>query len=664
MFPKNVIFNHWVVANISHRKCDETKPFCNNCTSTNRKCLGYKMNIMFNTDGQVLKDVFPSQKRQKRQHLVGSNTPSMNNSSLMETTISTITNTSQEDNQGITGGAGDKSSQIDTKPSSAPLQQDSNPVLSKALIPALPSQTMTQSVIPETNISEFNAKLYENLDLFFNTTTMILGEPPVRSPLTLLFDDLLTETLIKSDSRLRTEAWLETNSGSGLDNDWKLESESGISPLTRTGAGAGTEPETNPSTESPDDKSPIPKELAQLIGLNSVFDGRVDAFGNRNSEYKMSYQEENRMLKHFFKKLLPLLDAHPRSPWPDLALRYCDFDVARSCFISLACIHIYESREGGNEYYKQGVAHIHRNMNHLIQSISTADTGSSDDGTTAANVRSFVIIVLVNVHILFAVLEKGKLSLARYLLKVFASLCQSQDFYDSLKDNENKLSLISVLSWYDTVSAIVSPDCRLPYCNPDWYGTVNDAFSTLKMMGCPGEIFKAMLEVCYLRHEIEEGFMDDGERFESELQRVKAQLINYRDYVKYEHQSDYALQLKGAQCWALAVYVSLLRLFKTEERQMAITAAVNEFIDIYGSMPSESPTVTQMVWPVYAIGCECISSTEKKALHRFMVKLYVTAQMGTLGLLRWIVEQVWERGITQEEVLKEWLEDRVDYLPL
>lgn len=470
-----------------------------------------------------------------------------------------------------------------------------------------------------SGVGGFNTKIFENLNLFMHAPVTepvnVVGELTAKSPLTQFFDDLLVENRLSSNQKLVL--------GEG--------------------------------------PSPLSIETAQ----SNIFDGLVEVSRTGKGLLNMSYEEENKMLKHFFKKLLPLLDAHPRSPWPDLALRYCDFDVARSCFISLACIHIYESREGGKEYYKKGIDHIHSTMNHLIDSISTSDaTSQSEDGANSIHIRSFVILVLVNVHILFAVLEKGKSSLARYLLKVFASLCNGQDFYDSLKDNENKLSLVLVLSWYDTVSAIVSPDCRLPFCSPEWYGTMNDDFSTLKMMGCPGEIFKAMLEVCYLRHEIHEGRMDDDERFEAELDRVKLQLMCYREYINYDSDQNYVLQLKGAQCWSLAVYVSALRLFKNEQRQNAISAAVNEFIDIYGSIPSLSPTVTQMVWPVYAIGCECVSNSEREALHGYMVKLYEVAQMGTLYLLRWIVEQVWERGITQEEVLQEWLEDRVDYLPL
>ncbi|KAM9894255.1 hypothetical protein OXX79_008826 [Metschnikowia pulcherrima] len=420
-------------------------------------------------------------------------------------------------------------------------------------------------------------------------------------------------------------------------------------------------------------------ELSQLIGKPHVFDKSLNSPPNNNS-LVMSYQEENRMLRHFFQELLPLLDAHPQSPWPALALRYCDFDVARSCFISLACIHIYESRQGGKEYYDKGMAHIHSTMTHLIDSISASSpqNGSSPDefnlepgnsqgsniGHNKTRVQQFVILVLVNVHILFAVLEKGKSSLARYLFEVFGSICHDDAFYRSLIHNESKGSLVVVLSWYDTVSAMVSPDCRLPFCSPDWYGSYQDVVSTSKMMGCPGEIFRALSEVCFLRHEIKNGNLVDNSDFEVVFDAVRKSLLNYRDYVDYRDGSDYMLRLKGAQCWSLAVYISLLRLFRTKSRDLVIRCTVNEFIDVYRSMPSESPVVTQMVWPIYAVGCECVTQIERDQISKFMDTLYETAQMGTLASLRWIVQQVWSRGIPQEEVLEEWLEEGVDYLPL
>ncbi|KAK6463531.1 fungal-specific transcription factor domain-containing protein [Scheffersomyces coipomensis] len=382
------------------------------------------------------------------------------------------------------------------------------------------------------------------------------------------------------------------------------------------------------------------------------------------SLYSMSYQEENMMLKHFFKKLLPLLDAHPNSPWPDLALKYCDFDIARSCFISLACIHMYESRKGGNEYYQKGVAHINNTMDHLIRFISTDNLSTAED-EKKKQIHSLVILVLINVHILFAVLEKGKSSLSRFFFKVFASICQDQDFYGLLITNEKQRSLSVVLSWYDTVSAIVSPDCRLPYCLPSWYGSSSDNISTSKMMGCPGQIFKAMSKVCYLRHDVYNGADNTTPQMLTDYQNVKQLLVNYRDYVLFEDgDEEYAIRLKCAQCWSIAVWITLERVIRPFNYEINIRKLVHEFISIYGSMEPISPMVTQMVWPVYAIGCECKTAEERASLMTFMETLYRNAQMGTLFSLKEIVQQVWALQISQEEFLKQWLDSGVDYLPL
>lgn len=432
----------------------------------------------------------------------------------------------------------------------------------------------------------------------------------------------------------------------------------------------GMAPTPSIASDSSDGFSNMGNEIVtDFMEKAKVFDSGRLTSSNSQASFDVAYHEENMMLKHFFKKLLPLLDGHPLSPWPDLALKYCDFDVARSCFISLACIHIYESKKGGNKFYKTGIAHINNTMQHLIQYILANDeegeiTNCNEEETQKRHIRSFVILVLINVHILFAVLETGRSTLIRFLLKVFGSICQEKAFYDAIERSENKICLVVVLSWYDTVSAIVSPDCRLPLCNPEWYGTHTNDFSTLGMMGCPGEVFKAMAQVCVLRNDLHNGVLKDDANFEREFEHVKLQLFKFRDYVGTEDMDSYVVRLKGAQCWALAVYVSLLRLFRTPQRQAIIQAIVHEFIDVYGSMAHDSPTVTQMVWPVYAIGCECVSDFERSLLHRYMTSLYESAQMGTLYSLRWIVEQVWKQGKLQEEILKQWLPPGTDYLPL
>lgn len=597
-----------------HRKCDEAKPSCNNCLSTNRECEGYERKLLFDItsysgdshDGGMKRKPKRLKKHDsliKNEILLSGSTPMTRAGSLGDSKTSSLgLNTLHE-------------SSMDT------INETS-----------IHEPKHTSGVIEASHI--------ESQDL---NTNVEAGEV-AKFPLSQVFGDLFSVP-------------------EGMEKVPKIHMDTALNDLLA--APIIPEPLQNTSLEA---YSNFENELLQLIGKNHVFDDSVNSPPD-NTSLVMSYQEENRMLKHFFQNLLPLLDAHPQSPWPALALRYCDFDVARSCFISLACIHIYESRKGGNEYYDKGMAHIHSTMSHLIDSISSSSpSADSPESAVMTNnqtgIQSFVILVLVNVHILFAVLEKGTLSLSRYLFKVFGSICHNNDFYRSLMKNESKGSLVVVLSWYDTVSAMVSPDCRLPYCSPDWYGSYMDVISTLKMMGCPGEIFRALSEVCFLRHEIHAGNITNNADFDAEVETVRRQLLNYREYVDFKDGEDYILRLKGAQCWSLAVYISLLRLFKTPQRDIAIRAAVHEFIEVYGSMPSDSPIVTQMVWPVYAVGCECGTVEERGFLLQFMDTLYETAQMGTLASLRWVVKQVWQKGVSQEEVLKEWLEDGVDYLPL
>ena len=413
-----------------------------------------------------------------------------------------------------------------------------------------------------------------------------------------------------------------------------------------------------------------------------------------SSLFAMSHQEENNMLKHFFKKLLPLLDGHPKSPWPDLALQYCDFDIARSCFISLACIHMYESKAGGSEYYQKGLAHINNTMDHLIRYIrenasrvnspnNPMSNGlENDEDQSKKHVSYFVILVLMNVHILFAVVEKGKSSLARDFFKVFSEICKDPIFYNEvLTNNSKQRSLLVVLSWYDTVCAVVSPDYRLPYCLPQWYGTVSDSVSSSKMMGCPGEIFTAMSEVCTLRHQIRHDPMLTFEHIRASYLRIKQILLNYRDYVPLntsgvgkeedKEEENYVLRMNCALCWAIAVWITLNRScseLPTRQSSLLLSPTtdklVTEFISIYDRLDPKTAIVTQMVWPLYAIGCECKSVFERNRLLKYITALYEVTKMGTVLSMKEIVEKVWHSRLSQEECLSEWLAEGVDYLPL
>ncbi|CAK9441197.1 uncharacterized protein LODBEIA_P50660 [Lodderomyces beijingensis] len=592
-----------------HRKCDESKPVCKNCSSTNRHCEGYDIRVSF--------DIFqhdrqagvkkPKSKALRHRDKINDEHTASRHDSLPREHLSASSN----DDEGIEQEHQDEQEQEHEH-----------------------ERSSVEPVTSSTNLNYFSSDLFEDLQTLLSSA---FNEKP------------------KPDN---------------------------------------LEPGARSLTPPSIDQLNFDSEIINFIDKSKIFDESHKELLNSpenqhegdtpiaapdaNSLFAMSHQEENMMLKHFFKKLLPLLDGHPKSPWPDLALKYCDFDIARSCFISLACVHMYESRAGGNEYYQKGLAHINNTMDHLIRYIrenankvngQNADrsTLSKEKDTSKKHISYFVILVLMNVHILFAVVEKGKSSMARDFFKVFAGICKDEEFFnDILSQNSKQKSLLIVLSWYDTVSAIVSPDCRLPYCMPSWYGTVRDEISSSKMMGCPGEIFMAMSEVCTLRHKKFHGILTTEDKSRA-YQNIKYKLMSYRDYVPtYDEEAseDYMNRMKCALCWSIAVWITLIRVCEPVEAQAITSKLLAEFIDIYGQMDSKSAILTQMVWPMYAIGCECKTEFERSHMLIFIDALYENTKMGTIHSLREVVLKVWETNSSQEEYLLEWLSKGVDYLPL
>lgn len=599
------------------RKCDEAKPFCNNCIRTNRKCEGYGIRLKFDVNNAKKFVPKVQGKGREAEETALDQSTRLSPDSLSTESIEEVEPTL---NARELSKEGMYSTISSDKENNVPFEDG-----------RISDFKVRDSVSSNQDLQKLSSELFEGLEYLLNTLDFDLkseeqiGRPTAPSEILRKMDNATNF----DNSERTTKSLAEPT---GIEKDlFDIAERYNRGPLPKNGS-LSTNGETEPA---------------------------------------LSYNEENMVLKHFFQKLLPLLDAQPNSPWPHLALKYCDFDVARSCFLSLACIHIYESRKGGEEYYNKGVAYINRTMDFLIRYISSTDIKNDElnaraedfDSLNRRRISMFVILVLINVHILFAVLDRGQSSLSRYFFKVYATICNDTDFYSDLLANERKRTLAVVLSWYDTISAVVSPDCRLPYCNPDWYGTASDISSTLKVMGCPGEIFKALSKICFMRHEIRHGNLDDS--IAVQYNEVKQELLNYRDFVPYEPDAPkYALQLKGAQCWALAVLVTLVKVVKPPSYKHLILKYVDEFIDTYGSMDSNSPIVVQMVWPIYAMGCECTTSYEKSMLCKFMDTLYGNAQMGTLDFLRNIVFQVWEHKVPQEIILERVLPKGVDYLPL
>ncbi|GME76855.1 unnamed protein product [Ambrosiozyma monospora] len=420
-------------------------------------------------------------------------------------------------------------------------------------------------------------------------------------------------------------------------------------------------------------------------------------------------------------------------------MRFCSFELAKSCFLSLSSMHLYVNN-GENEFYKKGMLHINNTMEYLIKYVKNKDrkqaqgSGSKDgsdgnsdevgsksddedeeigegqdkktdkgeegnnndngkpisvdriltnlknESTTRKQTNFFVILLLIFVHLAFAILESGRTALSRLFLKLFASIVKDHTFNSVLSRIDQSQSLICGLSWWDTISALVSPDCRLPFCNVEWLGTKNDQISTAKMTGCPGEIFAILYDICKLRHVLG-GNNTNGEvvkKPECEISEIdlnctfenlKARIMNYRDYVPLQLPNNsftYQDRLKAAQCWSMSAYVKLLEVTQLDgDYKNEIDKLVLEFLSVYETLNSQSPIVTQMVWPVLNIGVNCRTPETKFNIIKCMNTLYDTVKMGTITNIIKVTEEVWETGMSLDEILsgKEWLQAGIDFLP-
>ncbi|ODV83167.1 hypothetical protein CANARDRAFT_191074, partial [[Candida] arabinofermentans NRRL YB-2248] len=398
------------------RKCDETKPECNNCINSNRKCAGYGIRLVFDVDDIRNDELNVNSKGEKKYGFRGR--PRMNDT-VQQVTLQTHSFESQQ--------VHDQQTTIE--------QSTSEQTQTMQLIGITPSNqntnTNTKSIsdIDITDPFQFENALYDGLDYLLNVEEIQQQE-------------------IQQQQQQQQQEIQQMN---------YQHYEPILSPIITNNEITNLYPESTTTTTS---------KLS--ISLN--------------------YKEENFLLKHFFNKLIYLLDAHPSTPWPELMMKFGSFELAKSCFLSLSSMHLYVNN-GENEFYQKGILHINNTMEYLIKYIVI---NLKNQSTKRKQTNFFVILLLLYVHLLFAILESGRSALSRIFLKLFASIAQDQTFEKVLNKIDQSQTLICVLSWFDTVSAIISPDCRLPFCKIEWYGTMNDLISTAKMNGCPGELFKIL----------------------------------------------------------------------------------------------------------------------------------------------------------------------------
>ncbi|KAG0687207.1 hypothetical protein C6P40_002666 [Pichia californica] len=288
-------------------------------------------------------------------------------------------------------------------------------------------------------------------------------------------------------------------------------------------------------------------------------------------------------------------------------------------------------------------------------------------------------------------------------LKLSSSIASDPIFNKKIKKIPQSQSLLCVLSWFDTVSALVSPDCRIPYCDPKWFGESSDIISTDKMNGCPVGMFRVLYDLCIYRRKImilfsqQECYLQDMKTNYKLLMDLRDRCLHYRDHVLFilPHGSSFTYidRLKCAQLWSLSAvlvtlqlelhYFAKLNKFAEYNRDMILgsefpdavptvhiysekaTAIITEFLSVYNTIPSSSPIITQMVWPIFYVAI-CSSTDENRTeCWKALKTLYETVKMGTIKSNMDIVKRVWDEGCSLESILagEGWFEAGIDLLP-
>lgn len=97
--------------------------------------------------------------------------------------------------------------------------------------------------------------------------------------------------------------------------------------------------------------------------------------------------EEQEMLQYYFTDVAPLLDNLKNSPLAGLAITYCTRELALSCFLCLAHVHL-ATRQGSEACYANGLEYHSRTIRFLGEVLSAVSSSSTttpnDPGATAS----------------------------------------------------------------------------------------------------------------------------------------------------------------------------------------------------------------------------------------------------------------------------------------
>jgi hypothetical protein len=399
--------------------------------------------------------------------------------------------------------------------------------------------------------------------------------------------------------------------------------------------------------------------------------------------------DENFFINHFMNRLVQLFDNLEDSPFPKLVLKYCEPELAKSCFVTLSSIHLYGYSNDVNDY-DQSINQLDIITNELLSLIALNDNEQSVDDAQVPkrdkspillilhklenlplNLRSsrvITVLILIYVQTMFSILESGRSAISEFLFELGSRICYDVGFRDILVQDEHTKFLVMLIAWFETFTALSSPNVRKSYLRKFGFeGQEQLRLRSEDITGCPDEIFTALLDILDLRFQIYT-FGASRDSF-VQKQRIIATLFSYRDYVPFEEFHDggqYSERLLGAQCWSLASLIYIHKLLPEEGYEHTIAALVTEFLLVFPLFEENSDVKKQCIWPLLVVGEMLHLEKDRVKLLEIFDLFYDQNKMGNVRTLQDLLKKTWSQQRSLNSILEGdgWNSSGIALLPL
>jgi hypothetical protein len=399
-------------------------------------------------------------------------------------------------------------------------------------------------------------------------------------------------------------------------------------------------------------------------------------------------KDENFFVNHFMHRLVQMFDNLENSPFPNLVLKYCEPDLAQSCFVTLSSIHLYGYSNDVNDYDKS-VNQLDVVTNELLSLIAFEDEQQAMEHPTVPKrnespillilrklqnlppdlkpSRVITVLILIYVQTMFSILESGRSAITDFLFELASRICYDITLRDVLVQDEQTKFLVMLIAWFETITALSSPNVRKSYLRKfEFEGQDQFRLRSEDITGCPDEIFTSLLDILDLRFQIYT-FGASRDSY-GQKKRIITTLYNYRDFVPYtEFQGDqYIEKLLGAQCWSLASLIYIHKLLPEEGYEHAIAALVTEFLFVFALLDENSDIKKQCIWPLLVVGEMLHLEKDRNKVLGIFDMFYDQNKMGNIRTLQDLLKKAWCEQRSLNSILEGggWGSSGIELLPL